>query len=208
MRILIAEDDAVTRLALETILTHWGYEVQAVTNGSEAWEALRAPDAPRLALLDWMMPELDGLEVCRLARTLEREEPTYVIMLTARAAKEDVITGLHNGADDYITKPFDKDELRARLHVGERMVELQRRLALRVRELEEAISNIHLLQGLLPICSYCKRIRDDQNYWQSVEAYISQHTEARFSHGICPQCFEGVVRPEIEKELLQRSKSR
>jgi sigma-B regulation protein RsbU (phosphoserine phosphatase) len=199
MRILIAEDDPVSRSALTTILGRWGYDVSAVNDGAAAWDRLRAPDAPRLSILDWMMPEIDGLEVCRLVRALDREDPTYIIMLTARAAKEDMVAGLHGGADDYLTKPFDRDELRARLHVGQRMVELQRRLSQRVRDLEEAFGNIRLLQGLLPICCYCKKIRDDRNYWQSVEAYISRHTEAKFSHGICPECYEGVVKPQLAR---------
>jgi sigma-B regulation protein RsbU (phosphoserine phosphatase) len=201
MKILIAEDDAVSRQALTKILSHWGFEALEAKNGLEAWEALRAPDSPRLAVLDWMMPGMDGLEVCRLVRSLDREDPVYIIMLTARAAKEDLVAGLRGGADDYITKPFDKEELRARLYVGQRMVELQCRLTERVRELEEAIANIRLLQGLLPICCYCKRIRDDGNYWRSVEAYITAHTEARFSHGICPECYEGVVKRQLQQRV-------
>jgi sigma-B regulation protein RsbU (phosphoserine phosphatase) len=199
MRILIAEDDAVSRIALTKILDRWGFDTTAVNDGAAAWEVLRAPDAPRIAILDWMMPELDGLEVCRLVRTLDREAPTYIVMLTARAGKEDMVAGLSGGADDYVTKPFDKEELRARLQVGQRMVELQRRLTQRVRDLEEAFGKIRLLQGLLPICCYCKKIRDDQNYWQCVEGYISQNTEARFSHGICPECFEGVVKQQLKQ---------
>ena len=102
------------------------------------------------------------------------------------------------GADDYITKPFDRDELRARLEVGRRIVELQRSLARRVQQLEEALARVKQLQGLLPICSYCKKIRDDRNYWQQLESYLSDHSEAQFSHGICPDCYEKIVKPDLE----------
>jgi DNA-binding response OmpR family regulator len=199
MRILIAEDDSVSRQALTIFLTHWGFEVSAVNDGAATWECLRDPDAPPLAIIDWMMPKIDGLEVCRLVRDLDREDPTYIIMLTARADKDDKVAGLRGGADDYVTKPFNKDELLARIQVGQRMVELQRRLGQRVRDLEEAFGKIRLLQGLLPICCYCKKIRDDRNYWQSVESYITRHTEAKFSHGICPECYEGVVEPQLKQ---------
>ena len=98
-----------------------------------------------------------------------------------------------------MAKPFDHRELRARLQVGVRMLELQTSLAERVRQLEDALARVKRLQGLLPICSYCKRVRNDQNYWQQVEAYITERSEAAFSHGICPDCYENVVRPELEK---------
>jgi sigma-B regulation protein RsbU (phosphoserine phosphatase) len=106
---------------------------------------------------------------------------------------------LEAGADDYLTKPFDPQELRARIKVGERILGLQTSLAERVTELEDALSRVKQLQGLLPICSYCKKIRDDQNYWEQVESYISKHTEAQFSHGICPDCYAQFVTPDIER---------
>jgi putative two-component system response regulator len=125
MKILIAEDNQFYRLALEATLAGWGYEVVAVADGDAAWQALQAADAPKLAILDWMMPGLDGLEVCRRLRGRPTAEPTYVIILTARDGKEDIITALESGADDYVTKPFNRDELRARLQVGLRIVGLQ-----------------------------------------------------------------------------------
>jgi response regulator RpfG family c-di-GMP phosphodiesterase len=115
--------------------------------------------------------------------------------------QEDLVTGLDAGADDYITKPFDFEELRARVRVGVRMVRLQQSLAARVSQLEEALANVRVLQGLLPICLYCKKIRDDQNYWQQVDKYIGDHSQARFSHGVCPDCYERVVKPEIGQYL-------
>jgi CheY-like chemotaxis protein len=199
MRILVAEDDPVPCRVLRTTLEKWGFEVAVATDGAAAWKALEAPDAPRLAILDWMMPEMDGVAICRRARARTAAPPVYLILLTARGRREDVVAGLEAGADDYLTKPFNKDELRARLRVGERIVGLWDELAGRVRELEEALGRVRRLSGLLPICSYCKKVRDDRNYWNQVEAYVTEHSEARFSHSICPECFETHVRPEVEK---------
>jgi len=199
VRILIAEDDAVSRRLLETLLTRWGYEVTVACDGEEAWRLLQREDAPHLAILDWMMPGMGGLEICHKVREVDHPSPAYLILLTARTGSEDVVQGLETGANDYVTKPFHREELRARVQVGVRVVELQVSLAERVRELEEALANVKQLQGLLPICSYCKRIRDDHNYWQQVESYISGHSGAIFSHGICPECFEKFVKPELNK---------
>jgi DNA-binding response OmpR family regulator len=207
MRILIAEDDSISRRVLEAMLQKWGYEVVVTCDGEEAWQALDRDDAPPMAILDWMMPGLDGGEVVRRARQRQASVPTYIIMLTAKSQKTDIVAGLDTGADDYITKPFDRDELRARVQVGARIVELQSSLADRVRELEAALAQVKQLQTLLPICSYCKKIRDDKNYWQQVDAYIMDHSEVRFSHGVCPDCFAHHVAPELEKyKRLQEGK--
>jgi len=199
MKILIAEDEQVSRLVLERTLAQWGHEVVSTSDGLAAWEKLQAEDAPKLAILDWMMPGLDGPDVCRKTRELGRREPTYCILLTAKVEKEDIAAGLEGGADDYITKPFDRRELRARVRVGERMLELRHGLAERVCELESALAQVEQLRGLLPICSYCKKIRTDGNYWQEVEAYIGDHSKVQFSHGICPDCWHDVVEPEMSK---------
>jgi DNA-binding response OmpR family regulator len=199
MRILIAEDDAVSRRRLEATLQKWGYEVLAVEDGLAAWEVLQGEMPPPLAILDWMMPGMDGIEVCRKVRERSPSRPLYIIVLTARGSREDVVAGLQAGGDDYVTKPFDREELHARVKVGLRVLQLQMNLAARVRELEEALARVKQLQGLLPICSYCKRIRADQNYWQQVEGYISEHSDAVFSHGICPDCFEKFVKPELNR---------
>jgi DNA-binding response OmpR family regulator len=198
MRALIAEDNPTTRLLLESTLAAWGYDVLATCDGAEAWQRLQGAEAPELILLDWKMPGMDGIEVCRRFRRLPRARAAHVILLTARGAKEDIVTGLEAGADDYITKPFEPSELRARLQAGARIVELQKTLADRVRDLESALARVKQLHGLLPICAYCKKIRDDRNYWQQVEAYIASHSEAQFSHSICPDCHERVVKPELE----------
>jgi DNA-binding response OmpR family regulator len=198
MRILIAEDDLVSRKMLEATLSRWGYEVVITSDGESAWKALLSEDAPRLAILDWMMPNLDGVDVIRRIRERSTGEPPYILLLTAKGNKEDIVSGLEAGADDYVIKPFDREELRARLQAGIRIVTLQSQLQARVRELEVAIARVKTLQGLLPICSYCKRVRNDGDYWQQVESYISDHSDARFSHGICPDCFESVVRPQLQ----------
>lgn len=138
MRILIAEDDPINRRLLEVSLRQWGYEVAITTDGGEAWEALSAPDAPRLVILDWMMPVVDGPELCRRIRALPEPRPLYLILLTARGQVADVVAGLQAGADDYIVKPFDPQELRTRVQVGVRTLHLQDQLVEDTRALESA----------------------------------------------------------------------
>ena len=184
---------------LERTLSGWGHEVVVTNDGLVAWAALEEKDPPKLAILDWMMPGIDGLEICRRLRQRETQTPTYVIMLTAKRRKTDIVEGLIAGANDYVTKPFDRGELKARLDVGITVVNLQQSLAHRVSELEEALLHVKVLQGILPICSYCKQIRDDNNYWQSVDSYISGHSEAKFSHSICPHCYEAVVKRQVDE---------
>ena len=196
MQILIAEDEPVSRRLLQKTLEQWGYEVVICEDGTSAWNALQAPDAPSIAVLDWMMPGMDGPEICRGVRESGAQRQPYLMLLTSRTRMQDVVAGLKAGADDYLTKPVDREELEARLSVATRVVQLQQRLADRVVELEEAISRVRQLQGLLPICAYCKRIRDDQNYWNQVESYIAEHLDVRFSHGICPSCLETVLKEE------------
>ncbi len=199
MRILIAEDNPVSRKLLAVALTQWGHDVVAVNDGRAAWEELQRPDAPKLVILDWNMPEMDGLQVCLRLKESGTPEPPYIILLTARTDKKDVVSALEAGANDYITKPFNNMELRARVRVGQRMVEIREKLAAQVRELRTAIEHIKTLQGIIPICSFCKKIRDDQGYWNQVEAYLSRHSDARFSHGFCPECTSRYY-PEIEKQ--------
>jgi len=188
MKVLIAEDEPVSRRLLEGALSRWGYNVLIAADGLEAWKILQHPDSPMLIVLDWLMPGLDGVELCRRARQEARLSSAYILLLTSRTAKEDIVQGLEAGADDYVTKPFDTAELRARIQVGARLVSLQSALAERVRELEGALSHVKQLHGLLPICCYCKKIRDDKNYWHQVESYVASHADVRFSHGICPDC--------------------
>ncbi len=188
MIILVADDDLEIREMLGAVLSRWGYQVTAVENGEEALSHLLAPDAPQLAVLDWTMPGLEGVEVCRRIRATDTESPPYLILLSGRSKKNDTVRGLQAGADDYVTKPFDFSELQARIEVGRRMVELRNALAQRVAELQAALAHIKTLQGILPICMHCHRIRREQDVWERIEHYISAHSEAKFSHGICPEC--------------------
>ncbi len=151
-------------------------------------EVMARPDAPQMVLLDWEMPGFDGPEVCEALRAKEEGPRPYLIMLTGRKDKKDLVRGLEAGADDYVTKPFEASELRARINAGVQILELQRRLAAKIDELEEALMQVKTLQGIVPICMHCKRIRDTDNYWQQVEVYVAAHSEAQFSHGLCDQC--------------------
>ncbi len=148
-RILVAEDDAVSRELILSRLNKWGYEAVIANDGLEAMTILRNHDAPSLAILDWMMPEMDGLEICRRMREVEKS--IYIILLTARSSKTDVVEGLRAGADDYLIKPFDKDELHARILVGLRVIGLQSALAQRIKELEAAAGEIKNLKLQLPL---------------------------------------------------------
>lgn len=197
MRILVAEDDAVTRKLLESTLSRLRLDVVAVADGNAAWnalETLKGKDAPEIALLDWMMPGLEGIQILRRVRTTPGFELLYVILLTSRTDKEDVAYGLAAGANDYIAKPFDPSELEARVRVGERMVKLQRSLATRVAELEVALAHVQRLQGLLPICSYCKKVRNETNYWEQVDSYLASHSDIKLTHGICPTCMDTMMK--------------
>src|SRR5262245_31660421 len=182
MHALVADDDRTAREVLSKTLTRMGFDVTAAVDGEQAWKHLESVQVPTLAVLDWMMPVMNGPEVLRNVR---RERPLanlYLILLTALESRNDIIAGLDAGADDYIVKPFDPDELRARVRVGVRVLTLQEHLTDRVVELQEALSKVKQLSGLLPICSYCKRIRGDDQYWLQVEAYITNHSDAQFSH--------------------------
>jgi DNA-binding response OmpR family regulator len=195
--ILVAEDDSVTRRLLESTLGRLGWDVIPTADGTAAWhalETLRGKDAPELVLLDWMMPGMDGIEICRKLRTTPGFELIYIILLTSRNEKEDLAMGLMAGANDYITKPFHPAELESRVRVGLRMVKLQTSLAVRIQELEEALSEVKRLQGLLPICSYCKKVRNEENYWQQVESYLSSHSDLKLTHGVCPDCYARMMK--------------
>ncbi len=200
MKILVAEDEPVTQALLQSSLTGWGHEVVIMADGLAAWLALQAPDAPRMAILDWIMPLLEGIEVCRRVRQLPTRQPPYLILLTGLKDRDSVVAGLEAGADDFISKPFDPCELRARINVGIRMVELLQQQADHIHHLEQALDHVKRLQGILPICSLCKKVRNDKNYWQEVDRYFSEYSELLFSHGFCPECFE-VEMAKAKREL-------
>ena len=208
IRALIVDDDPLAASVVCYALRSWGIESETESDGAAAAERLATDPAPSLAIVDWMMPRMDGLELCRRIRQDPARSHMYIILLTSRDQPEDVIAGLDAGADDYIVKPFRPGELRARISAGVRVLSLQERLAEQVRDLEHALSHVKQLRGLLPICSYCKRIRNDADYWQQVEAYVAERTEAQFTHGICPTCFEGVMAKADAFVLAETSAAR
>lgn len=195
--VLVADDEAVSRTVVGAMLTKAGYVVRFAPDGDQAWAQLEGEVPPAIALLDWEMPGLAGPEVVARLRARESRTPTYVILLTSRDSYADIVTGLRAGADDYLTKPANEGELVARVNVGARVVGLQSALAERVRSLEEALANVKALQTLLPMCAYCKSIRNDQNYWEKVETYFHAHSGVSFSHSYCPTCYERFVKPQL-----------
>lgn len=185
--ILAVDDQALILEVLNRILNNDQQQVITAMNGDEALEIL-ATTRPNLILLDVIMPGIDGFELCRRLKADPATRDIPVIFSTALTERKDKIKGFQLGAVDYITKPFFKEEVQARVKVH---LQLRRQeLALR-----EALQEIKTLSGILPICSHCKQIRNDEGYWEQVEKYISTHSNARFSHGICPDCY----RKELEK---------
>lgn len=184
MKILTADDDTVSRKVLSAALRSFGHEVVETYDGLEAWK-LYGQCQFRLIISDWMMPNMTGVELCHRVRSDPRTKYTYVILLTSLEGKEKYLEGMEAGADDFINKPFDRETLAARIRVAERILALQ--------------DEVKQLEGLLPICAYCKKIKDDDNQWQHMETYISHRTEANFSHGICPECYQKHMVPQLEQ---------
>jgi len=193
--VLIVDDLPRNLQVLALLLDKAGYRVSMALGGAQAL-AMIAQDLPDLVLLDVMMPDMDGLEVCRRLKADPTTADVPVIFLTARAELQDLEEGFRIGAVDYVTKPFRGGELLARVgaHVGLRQC-LERERELR-RSLETALAQVRSLSGLLPICSCCKKIRDDRGYWNKIEAYIEEHSDAGFTHGICPECARNLY-PEM-----------
>jgi phosphoserine phosphatase RsbU/P len=184
VNILTVEDDSVARAVLRQALKRLGHEAVEAPNGEEAWEVLQKTPGVRIVVSDWMMPGSDGLDLCRKIRSRVGAEYIYFVLLTSRdATEENQGKAADAGVDDFLTKPLDFSELWMRLRVAERILRYTRQ----VRQLEE----------MLPICSYCKKIRDDQNYWQQLEGYISARTGSDFSHSVCPDCYQRVLVPEL-----------
>ena len=204
MKILIAEDESISQRVLQNLLQKWGYEVAATENGLEACSILSKDGAPRIAILDWEMPGMDGVSVCRKVRERWERSYIYIIMLTGKDRKEDIVTALEAGADDYINKPFNKEELKSRIRAGIRIIRLEMDLSMKIAALQEALNHVKHLQGLLPICAYCKKVRDDKNYWHQVEDYVTTKSEVVFSHSICPECYVKHAKPDIEEWKRQK----
>jgi phosphoserine phosphatase RsbU/P len=194
MKILTVEDDAVARAVIRQALLKLGHDVVEAKDGEAAW-ALLETEPIRVVVSDWLMPQSDGLDLCRRIRGRVDAEYTYFILLTGNDATVDNQRAAADaGVDDFLTKPLNPEGLWNRLRVAERIL----RYATQVRQLEE----------LLPICSYCKKIRDDRNYWQQIEGYINDRTGSEFSHSVCPDCYKGIVAPQIEQFKLQAQQAR
>lgn len=186
MKILAVEDDATSRKILAQALHRLGHEVVEAGNGEDALKRLAEPDPARVVVSDWTMPLMDGLQLVRELRGRLNAEYTYFVLLTARTPDDDnQREAIEAGVDDFLTKPVDLTELWMRLRVAERIL----RFTTQVRQLE----------AFLPICSYCKKVRDDKNYWQQIETYINARTGSEFSHSVCPDCYARVIAPDLAK---------
>jgi DNA-binding response OmpR family regulator len=189
-RILFAEDDAVTRLVVTAQLQKLGYETMVARDGVEALELFRR-EKPSIVITDWMMPNMDGTDLCRAIRKQVDARYAYVIILTALDRKAGYVEGMKAGADDFVSKPCSMEELNVRLRVAERILTLQ--------------AEAKQLEDLLPICPECQRIMTADGAWQQVESYIMRRTDAHFSHGICPACFEKHIKPQLERYTSSKS---
>jgi len=176
MKILIADDDPVSLKILQSALRSDGHEVIATTNGTEAWDRFDLTPV-RVVVSDWMMPGMDGLEFCRRVRARAKTEYPYFILLTANnTGRESLRAAMEAGCDDFLSKPLDREAIFMRLRVAARILDFT--------------TQIRVLKELIPICMYCKKVRDDSDYWQQVDTYIHTCTGSNFSHGICPECLE------------------
>lgn len=175
-RVLIAEDDLVSAKVLGALLARLGYEVVTARDGDEAWQLFDAAPT-RLIVSDWMMPGTDGLALCDKVRARAHTPYTYFILLTAnRTTPENYTLATDAGVDDFLTKPIDREALQMRLRVAERILQFT--------------AEIRHLKDLIPMCVYCRKVRDEDDYWEQVESYIQKETGSRFSHGACPECCE------------------
>ncbi len=196
MDVLIVDDDRDTINLLKRYLGNRGFGVLTAHNGSEAFEILHKNDV-RLVVTDRKMPVMNGLDLCQKIRTSDFSEYVYVILLTVCGKKDEIVTGIKAGADDYLIKPFNSEELKVRIDSGLRVLSLDNSLREKVTEerrlageLRDALDQVKRLSGLLPVCATCKSIRDDKGYWNEITTYICEHSEADFTHSICPECAE------------------
>ncbi len=207
MNVLLIEDDRFSRQSLGTMLEQIGYSVRSVGTGTDGMREF-VREKPDLVIVDWLLPEIDGIELIRRIRAGESNDYTYIVMVTAKNRKEDMLVAMEAGVDDFLSKPFHREELKMRLRNGERILSLQRTLEGRIRELEEANLHVQTLQGFLPICAYCKSVRNDSDFWEHIEHYIAERAEQLFfSHSICPTCYDTHVKPmEVAFQAKHSSK--
>ncbi len=206
MRILIVDDDPVSCRILEEAMQAMQHDVHVVQDGAAAWARL-ASESFDVLMTDWEMPGVNGLELCRRVRARVGGAFLYVMLVTDRSIPEDVVAGIMAGANDFMSKPCDRGELCARMHAAERVVTLERSLAERVRELETALHEVETLRRLLPICMYCKSIRNDQEAWDDIEEYLHHHANADCTHSICPPCYEERVQPMLDEMHREKKAS-
>jgi len=187
MKVLIVDDDLISQLVLKRTLEQSGHEVILTRSGTEALKAFQ-DDAISVVISDWRMPEMDGVELCQTIRSVRKMNYTYFILVSStRLTPEKYAHAVGMGVDDFLLKPLNRDEVPVRLLVAERIINFT--------------SEIKRLKTLLPICMYCKKIRDDGNYWQQIESYIREATGSNFSHGICPDCYTKIVEPDLNRAL-------
>jgi DNA-binding response OmpR family regulator len=204
-KILVTDDTPEILIMMTTLLGRAGYEVMEASTGTDCLVAVRT-NHPDLVLLDVMLPDISGIEVCRQIKNDKNLEDIFVILASGiQISSEDQAEGLDIGADAYIVRPIPNKEFLARIQAGERIKraedalrEKEKQQQTLISQLEDALAEIKTLKGCIPICASCKKIRDDEGYWNQLEAYISEHTDAIFTHGLCPTCAEK-SRVEIKK---------
>ncbi len=181
----IVEDDPTTRRLLENLTSLLGYQVESYNNGDEAWEAFATVD-PQIVISDWKMPGKDGLELCRRIRGMRSDTYTYFVLVTAqRRSRANLEQAISAGVDDFLKKPIGSDEIWNRLRVAERILDFNKQ--------------VKTLESLIPICAYCKKVRNDDDLWEQIEQYVNERTGADFTHSICPSCLEEHVQPQMEE---------
>ncbi len=188
MDILVADDEITTRSTLHHILQRLGHSVRTASDGEEAWSIMLEESVPRIVILDWMMPKMNGLELSKKIQSLRIRPLIYIILLTIRDTRTDMLEGFAAGIDDFMAKPFDYDVLQARIHVAQRTLNSATELANRVKQLENAKEHIRTLQEILPICMHCHSIKTDEQSWQRIEDYLNEHDDVMVSHDLCPSC--------------------
>jgi DNA-binding response OmpR family regulator len=184
MKVLIAEDDMVASRVLEAALRKLGHEALVANDGESAWKILQT-ESVRTVVSDWQMPRLDGLDLCRRVRKREGDYVYFILLTHMEASEKNLEEATDAGVDDFLAKPINSTQLWMRLRVAERILGFT--------------TEVRQLESFLPICGYCKKVRDDQNYWQQIEEYINTRTGTNFSHGVCPECIEKVLRPQLAK---------
>jgi sigma-B regulation protein RsbU (phosphoserine phosphatase) len=191
---ILAVDDTPANLKLLVdTLSAEGYQVRSLDSGERAIAEIVARP-PELILLDIHMQGMDGLQVCRWLKAQENLRDIPVMFISAASEMKDRVEGLRLGAVDYIPKPFQREEMLARVHTHLELSRLRTRQGKLIQELEAALASVRQLRGLLPICASCKNVRDDKGYWSQIEVYISEHSEAEFSHGLCPVCYNKAMK--------------